>query len=215
MPTTEALDAQTLFRSAYENRYTWDGNFPGFRADVTLIDGENTYQGQAQVSADYTVEVSGLDDADVQESLYNQLRDVVVHRKRNSFEAAHGKNSFSLGDTDSSQAVEIRVQGDAMGSNYKVRNNQIVYVSRVMGRIAFAINHREALDTGSGYISTNYVAVFRNPETQEIVRQMEFEDTYVPVGDYYLMSRQVVRNNEQGNVTTSDIRYDNLQLLDS
>ncbi|MDG2991547.1 DUF3386 domain-containing protein [Candidatus Synechococcus calcipolaris G9] len=215
MPTTEALDAQTLFRSAYENRYTWDADFPGFRADVTLIDGEKTYQGQAQVDADYTVEVSGIDDADVQESLYNQLRDVVVHRKRNSFEAAHGKNSFSLGDRDSSQAVEIRVQGDAMGSNYKVRDNQIVFVSRVMGRIAFAITHRQALDTGSGYISTNYVAVFRNPETQEIVRQMDFEDTYIPVGDYYLMSRQVVRSNEQGKVSTSDIRYDNLQLLES
>lgn len=215
MLTTEALDAQTLFRAAYENRYTWDAEFPGFRADVTLIDGENTYQGKAQVSADLTVEVSGIEDADVQESLYNQLRDVVVHRKRNSFEAAHGKNSFSLGETDSSDAVEILVQGDAMGSNYKVRNNQIVYVSRVMGRVAFAITHRQALDTGSGYISTNYVAVFRNPETQEIVRQMDFEDTYVPVGSYYLMSRQVVRSNEQGKVSTSEIRYENLQLLDS
>ncbi len=213
MPTTSALDAQALFRAAYENRYTWDEHFPGFTAKVTLIDGDQRYQGQVTVTADYSVEVSGIEDEQVRESLYNQMRDVVVHRKRNSFEAAHGKNTFQVGATDASGAVEILVSGDAMGSNYKVRDNQIVYVSRVMGRVAFAITHRQALDTGSGYISTNYVAVFRNPQTNEVVRQMEFEDTYVPVGNYYLMSRQVVTTHEGGNTSTVEIHFDDLQLL--
>ncbi|MFN3680039.1 DUF3386 domain-containing protein [Thermosynechococcus sp.] len=213
MPATQTLDAQALFRAAYENRYTWDEKFPGFTAKVTLIDGDRTYQGQVKVSRDYNVEVSGIEDEQVRESLYNQLRDVIVHRKRNSFEAAHGKNTFQAGETDASGAVEILVSGDAMGSNYKVRDNQIVYVSRVMGRVAFAITHREALDTGAGYISTNYVAVFRNPQTNEVLRQMEFEDTYVPVGNYYLMSRQVVRTHENGQTSIVEIRFDDLQLL--
>ncbi|WP_448525799.1 DUF3386 domain-containing protein [Parathermosynechococcus lividus] len=213
MPTTSALDAQALFRAAYENRYTWDEHFPGFTATVKLIDGEQCYEGQVKVTADYAVEVTGIDDEQVRESLYNQLRDVVVHRKRNSFEAAHGKNTFSTGATDASGAVEILVSGDAMGSNYKVRDNQIVYVSRVMGRVAFAITHRQALDTGAGYISTNYVAVFRNPETNEVVRQMEFEDTYVPVGNYYLMRQQVVTTHEGGTTSTVKICFDDLQLL--
>lgn len=214
MPATQTLDAEALFRAAYENRYTWDENFPGFTAKVTLIDGDRTYQGQVKVSRDYSVEVSGIEDEQVRESLYNQLRDVIVHRKRNSFEAAHGKNTFQAGETDASGAVEILVSGDAMGSNYKVRDHQIVYVSRVMGRVAFAITHRAALDTGAGYISTNYVAVFRNPQTNEVLRQMEFEDTYVPVGNYYLMSRQVVRTHENGQTNTVEIRFDDLQLLD-
>ncbi|WP_298615307.1 DUF3386 domain-containing protein [uncultured Thermosynechococcus sp.] len=213
MPATQALDAEALFRAAYENRYTWDENFPGFTAKVTLIEGDRSYQGQVKVSRDYTVEVSGIEDEQVRESLYNQLRDVIVHRKRNSFEAAHGKNTFQVGETDASGAVEILVSGDAMGSNYKVRDNQIVYVSRVMGRVAFAITHREALETGAGYISTNYVAVFRNPQTNEVLRQMEFEDTYVPVGNYYLMSRQVVHTHENGQTSTVEIRFDDLQLL--
>jgi len=213
MPTTSALDAQALFRAAYENRYTWDEHFPGFTATVNLVDGDQRYQGRVTVTADYSVEVTGIEDEQVRESLYNQLRDVVVHRKRNSFEAAHGKNTFQVGDTDASGAVEILVSGDAMGSNYKVRDNQIVYVSRVMGRVAFAITHRQALDTGAGYISTNYVAVFRNPATNEVVRQMEFEDTYVPVGNYYLMSQQVVTTHEGGNTSQVTIRFDDLQLL--
>lgn len=43
---------------------------------------------------------------------------------------------------------------------------------------------------------------------------MEFEDTYVPVGNYYLMSRQVVRTHENGQTSTFEIRFDDLQLLD-
>lgn len=213
MPTTSALDAQALFRAAYENRYTWDEHFPGFTATVTLTEGDRCYQGRVTVTADYSVEVTGIDDEQVRESLYNQLRDVIVHRKRNSFEAAHGKNTFQIGATDASGAVEILVSGDAMGSKYKVRDNQIVYVSRVMGRVAFAITHRQALDTGAGYISTNYVAVFRNPATNEVVRQMEFQDTYVPVGNYYLMSQQVVTTHEGDTTTTVKICFDDLQLL--
>ncbi|MGB5592975.1 MAG: DUF3386 family protein [Crocosphaera sp.] len=30
------MDPRDLFRAAYENRYTWDQNFPGYTADVTF-----------------------------------------------------------------------------------------------------------------------------------------------------------------------------------
>lgn len=31
--------ARDLFRAAYENRYTWDSDFPGYVADVELRQG--------------------------------------------------------------------------------------------------------------------------------------------------------------------------------
>lgn len=207
------IDARDLFRAAYENRYTWDANFPGYTADVQLTQGEEIYTGQIRVAPDFSVEVSGIDNEEVKESVYTQVRDVITHRKRNSFEKAHGSNSFSLGETDNSGAVEILVQGDAMGSNYRVRNNQISMVSRVMGRMAFVIHHRASLDTGAGYVSSNYTAVFRHPQTNEVIRQMEFEDTYEPVGDYYLMTHQVIHVNEQGNTTTTEFKFSNIHLL--
>jgi hypothetical protein len=207
------IEARDLFRAAYENRYTWDANFPGYTADVQLTQGEEIYTGQIRVAPDFSVEVSGIDNEEVKESVYTQVRDVITHRKRNSFEKAHGSNSFSLGETDNSGAVEILVQGDAMGSNYRVRNNQISMVSRVMGRMAFVIHHRASLDTGAGYVSSNYTAVFRHPQTNEVIRQMEFEDTYEPVGDYYLMTHQVIHVNEQGNTTTTEFKFSNIHLL--
>ncbi|MEL7246662.1 MAG: DUF3386 family protein, partial [Cyanobacteria bacterium J06573_2] len=38
--------AQELFKAAYESRYTWDADFPGYSADVQLIQGEETYTGK-------------------------------------------------------------------------------------------------------------------------------------------------------------------------
>lgn len=210
---TEQTSARDLFQAAYENRYTWDAGFPGYTADVELKQGEEVYTGKIQIKQDFSVEVSGIEKEEVQESLYTQLRDVVTHRKRNAFEKAHGANTFNLGETDNTGAVEILVQGDAMGSNYKVRNNQISLVSRVMGRMAFVIHHKASLDTGSGYISSNYTAVFRNPQTNQVIRQMEFEDTYEQFGDYYVMTHQVIHSHEQGQSSTTEIKFSNVKLL--
>jgi hypothetical protein len=231
MLTTENLTAaRDLFQAAYENRYTWDSDFPGFTADVSAsIDG-TTRSGKATITKDLSVEVIMNDQKltertsrtptgeektitvdEEQEWLINQLKDVVTHRKRKSFEDAHGKSSFTLGEQDASGAVEILVSGDSMGSNYKVKNKQISLVSRVMGRMGFVINHQAHLDTGAGYISSAYSAVFRNPQTDEVIRQAKFEDNYEKIGNYYLMTSQIVHINEQGTPKTYEIKFSNIQ----
>lgn len=212
---TVTTSAKDLFQAAYENRYTWDANFPGYSADVELKQGDEVYHGQIRINRDLTVEVTGIEDEKVKESVYTQIRDIVTHRKRSSFEQAHGKNQFSLGEKDSTDAVEILVKGDAMGSNYKVRGTEISQVSRVMGRMAFTINTHESLDTGSGYISSRYDAVFRNSQTNDPIKDLEFEDTYEKFGDYYIMTRQVIRANEQGQLITTEFNYSNIKLMEA
>ncbi|MEB3883544.1 DUF3386 domain-containing protein [Lyngbya sp. CCY1209] len=207
-------NARDLFRNAYENRYTWDTDFPGYSADIELKQGDETYNGHIRINPDLSVEVTGIENEEVQQSVYTQLRDVVTHRKRTAFEDSHGKNKFSLGETDGSGAVEILVEGDSMGSNYKVRGDEICLVSRVMGRMAFVIDTHESLDTGEGYISKRYDAVFRNPQTDEIMRELEFEDIFEKVGNYYIMTRQVVRSKDKGQVTTTEFNYSNIKLLE-
>ncbi|NJK35144.1 MAG: DUF3386 domain-containing protein [Oscillatoriales cyanobacterium SM2_2_1] len=229
---TATLTAQELFREAYENRYTWDESFPGIVATVSISINGDRRTGKATIASDLSVTVT-MDEpqpttrtstapdgttktvtVDIgQEWLTNQLRDVVTHRKRKSFAEAHGKSTFQLGQTDDTGAYEILVSGDSMGSNYKVRDRQIVFVSRVMGRIGFTINHLEKLDTGSGYISSIYNAVFRNPQTNEIVRQTKFQDIYEPINGYYVMTKQIVHSQEQGQTTVYEIEFNDIQFL--
>lgn len=211
---TEQTSARELFQAAYENRYTWDANFPGYRADIEIKQGDEVYKGEVRINGDLTVEVTGIEDEKVQESVYNQMRDIVTHRKRSSFEKAHGKNEFSRGESDATGAVEILVKGDAMGSNYKVRGTEICQVSRVMGPMAFTINTNESLDTGEGYVSTGYNAIFREAKTGNLKAKREFEETYEKVGNYYVMTRQVVHAIEGENRLTTEFNFSNIKLLE-
>ena len=67
---TEPANARDLFRAAYEHRYTWDANFPGYSADIELKQGDEVYTGHVAIKPDMTVEVSGIADEEVQQSVY-------------------------------------------------------------------------------------------------------------------------------------------------
>ncbi len=211
---TEQGSAKDLFRAAYENRYTWDQNFPGYSADVQIKQGNEIYTGKVRINRDLSVEVTGIEDEQVKESIYTQLRDIVTHRKRGIFEQAHGKNEFNLGKMDETGAVEILVKGDSMGSNYKIRGTEICQVSRVMGRMAFVIDTHESLNTRKGYLASRYDAVFRNPQTNEVTSVLNFEDTFEKIGDYYVMTKQVVQSYKDGERTTTEFNFSNVKLLE-
>ncbi|MGB3533306.1 MAG: DUF3386 domain-containing protein [Microcoleaceae cyanobacterium] len=210
---TATLTAREVFRKAYEHRYTWDENFPGYRADVEIKQGDEVYTGQVRINPDLTPEVTGFDNEEVQQDVYTQMRDIITHRKRSSFDKSHGKNSFSFGETDETGATEILVEGDAMGSNYKIRGEEICLVSRVMGPMAFVINTHDSLDTGDGYVSSQYDAVFRNPKTDEVMRVLEFQDTFEKVGDYYIMTHQKVQEKKDGQAIATEYTFSNIELL--
>lgn len=212
---TGTNQARNLFQTAYENRYTWDENFPGYTAQLELRQGNEVYRGKVRVNWDLNLEVTGIQDEKVQESVYNQLRDIITHRKRTTFDKAHGKNTFNLGQEDPTGAKEILVEGDAMGSNYKVRGQEICQVSRVMGPIAFTINTQESLVTEDGYISAKYNAVFRNAKTNELKGKRDFTETYEKIGNYYLPTRQVIEAIDPGGEkSTTEFNFTNIQLLE-
>jgi len=211
---THPTTARQLFQTAYESRYTWDENFPGYSADVQLVQENEVHTGKIRINGDLSVEVTGVADEQVEEGIYTQLRDIVTHRKRTSFEESHGKHEFTLGEQDANGAIEILVNGDSMGSNYKVRGKEISQVSRVMGRMGFIIDTHESLDTGSGYIATRYDAIFRNSKTNEVTSILKFEDSYEKIAEYYVMTKQVVQEYKDGTRTTTEFSYLNLKLLE-
>ena len=207
--------ARDRFRAAYENRYTWDENFPGYTTKLELKQGDEVYTANIKVNSDLSVEVTGIEDEKVAESVYNHMRDVITHRKRNSFENAHGKSTFNLGAEDATGAVEILVKGDSMGSNYKIRGKEICQVSRVMGPIAFVINTNDSLDTGEGYISTGYNAIFRDSKTNDLRGKREFKESYEKFGNYYLPAHQVIEaiDKDENKITTEFI-FSETKLLE-
>ena len=207
--------ARDRFQKAYDNRYTWDSEFPGYTTKLELKQGDETYTADIKVNKDLSVEVSGIEDEKVKESVYNHMRDVITHRKRNTFEKAHGKSTFTLGEEDNTGAVEILVKGDSMGSNYKIRGTEICQVSRVMGPMAFVINTNESLDTGEGYISTGYNAIFRDSKTNDLKAKREFDESYEKLGKYYVPKHQAIESiDPDADKITTEFIFSETKLLE-
>ncbi|MBE9007052.1 DUF3386 domain-containing protein [Fortiea sp. LEGE XX443] len=213
--TVTQLSAQELFRAAYENRYTWDNNFPGYTADVTYKYDDKVTTGKVIINADLKAEVIEVEDEEVKKAIHGQAWEIAIHRIRRSFEATHGENTFSYGDTDLSDAVEILMGGKAAGDKYKIRNNEVCLVHRQIHGVVVTINTFSSHDTGEGYLSHTYDSVYHDPKTGEQKGgRSEFTDEYEKVGQYFILNRREIRTEINGQLNIQEFIFSNIKLLE-
>ena len=207
------LSARDVMRAAYENRYTWDSNFPGYTTDVEFKQGDKTYTGNAKVNPDLSAEVFDIDDEAALKLVKGQLWEVAIHRVRREFETTHGKNVFALGETDERGAVEILVEGKSTGDKYKVLNDEVVLVHRHIHGVVVTINTFSTHDTGAGYLSHTYDSVYHDPKTGEQKKgHSQFTDEYGQVGGYHVLTRRAIASADEGDM---EFQFTNIQLLES
>ncbi|QSJ18328.1 DUF3386 domain-containing protein [Nostoc sp. UHCC 0702] len=213
--TVTKLSAQELFRAAYENRYTWDKSFPGYSADITYKYDEKEFTGQVRINANLKADVLGVDDEQAKQAIHGQAWEIAIHRIRRSFEETHGENTFSYGDTDLSDAVEILLGGKSQGDRYKVRNNEVCLVHRQIHGVVVTINTFSSHDTGKGYLSHTYDSVYHDPKTGEQKGgRSEFTDEYEKVGDYFILNRREIRTETEGKLSIQEFVFSNIKLLE-
>jgi hypothetical protein len=211
---TESKSAQELFQAAYENRYTWEPNFPGYTATVEFKHGDRVLTGKIVVKANLSAEVMGIEDEEARNSIIGQLREVAIHRVRRTFAETHGKNTFSYGETDATGAVEILMGGKSAGDRYKLRNNEVCHVHRHIHGIMVTIDTFSSHDTGAGYLSHRYDSVYTDPVTGEIKSgKIVFEDNYQKVGDFQILSQRIIQAVEDGQPITTEFNFTNIELL--
>jgi hypothetical protein len=212
--TATQVSARELFRSAYENRYTWDANFPGYTADVTYEKGDTVVTGKAKVGADMKAEVHDVEDETVQKAIHGQLWETAIHRVRREFESVHGDNTFSYGDRDDSGAVGINIGGKGEGDRYQLRDNEVCMVHRHIHGVVVTIHTQSSHDTGAGYLSHRYDSVYHDPKTGEQKgAKSDFEDEYTQVGDYWILSKRTIHSADSD--TPEVFTFSNIQLLNA
>ena len=210
--TALQVSARELVHAAYENRYTWDKNFPGYTTDVTLKLGDQTFTGTAKVNPDLSAEVFDIEDETAHKVVKNQLWEVAIHRVSRPFEKSHGENTFKIDGTDEQGAVKIAVGGKAEGDAYKVKDNEFVMVHRHIHGVVVTINTFSSYDTGSGYLSHTYDSVYHDPKTGELKQgRSEFTDDYTEVGGYTILAKRTVTSADSADM---EITFSNSQLLD-
>jgi hypothetical protein len=208
---TATLTAEDLFRSAYQNRYTWDDQFPGYTCDVTLTTKEGAYTAKARVNADLKFEVSDIEDAQAKKAIEHQLWEVTIHRVNHSFEKTHGENTFTFGSKSVDGAVEIIVGGASEGNSYKVKDNTVCYVYRKMGPGIVCINTFDTLTTPKGYISQGYDSVYLDGTTlQAKGPKTVFHDTFEEFGGYYILTNRRIETEENGERVVTEYSFSNV-----
>lgn len=209
--TALQVSARELVQSAYENRYTWDKEFPGYTTDVTLKLGDKTFEGTAKVNPDLSAEVFGVEDEEAHDIIKGQLWEVAIHRVSRPFDKTHGANTFKVDGTEDDGAVKIAVGGKAEGDAYKVKNDEFTMVHRHIHGIVVTINTFSSYDTGSGYLSQTYDSVYHDPKTGELKQgRSEFTDDYTQVGGYTILSKRTVTSEDGSDM---EVSFSNIELL--
>lgn len=213
--TATQVSARELFRAAYENRYTWDKDFPGYTADITYKYDGKEYTGKVTIGANMKAEVLGVEDEEAQKAIHGQAWEIAVHRVRRTFEQTHGENTFTYGATDSDGAVELLMGGKATGDKYKVRNNEVSLVHRHIHNVVVTINTFSSHDTGEGYLSHTYDSIYHDPQTGEQKGGKSFfVDEYEKVGKYFILNRREITTDVDGKPSVQEFIFSNIQLLD-
>ena len=208
------INARDLFRSAYENRYTWDANFPGYTASITFRENDQVFSGQIKINKDLSSEVFNIKDKEVLAQIKSQLWEITIHRVRRSFEDTHGQNSFRYGSIDEKGLVEILMGGKSEGDCYKLYDNKICHVHRHIQGIAITINTFNSHDTGEGYLSHCYDSIYHDPKTGKIrTEKRDFEDNYHKVKNYHILSNRIIKCREDEKSLIKDFSFSSIELL--
>jgi hypothetical protein len=213
---SQGSDATAAFRAAYENRYTWDPGFPGYRGTCVWEQGERRLQGTFEVGADLKARVDGIDDEAVQKAIAGQLWEVAIHRVRRPFEQTHGENTFTAGDSDE-VGTEVIVGGKGAGDRYRIRENIVTMVHRHIHGTVVTIFTESTTDTGAGYLSHTYTSRYSDP-VSGVSRGgiSHFEDRFEPLGEGgpWVLGERSVRTEDGSDAGAANtVRYSFTDLV--
>ena len=79
-PPVPGSDCTSAFRAAYENRYTWDPGFGGYRGRCVWEHAGRRLEGTFSVGADLKATVEGIEDEAVHKEIAGQLWEVAIHQ---------------------------------------------------------------------------------------------------------------------------------------
>ncbi len=211
------INCKELFKKAYENRYTWNHNFNGYKGKCIFSVNSDSYEGDFFLGKDFKPEIQNIEDQKIVKSISSQLFEVSIHRVKRKFEEIHSKNNFNL-IKDSENGIEMIVSGASEGDKYRVKNNCINMVYRKIHGIIIEIFVQEFKDTGNGILSEKYTSQQIDPKTLKANSlKLQYEDKFINVGSqdvWILDSRSIKYLNKNQEEEIQKFIFEDLSLLD-
>ena len=207
--------AYKLLESAHNNRQVMSDAFPGFTADVTFSNDGKEYKGSIRYKRgeESQVKFDGLEKDD-NAWVQDQLLSIIGHRRGGDFAKGDGRHPLSLG-ADKNAFGQLINLNDQLQSSYRVRDNQVTEVTRVMGDTRFTISVIQTAKADDGkYLPQHFVVSYRDNKTGDLQEVQAFRDAYQKLGGAWLpLSRTVVIFDDKTTPSTRSLRLSNHQLL--
>ena len=217
MATTTEFNCKKIFQNAYENRYTWNSNFCGYRGKCVFSNDSIIYKGNFVLGKDLKPHIQKINDDNIVKSISSQLFEVSIHRVKREFGSIHSDNNFNL-LKDSESGIEMRVSGKNSGDKYRVKDNRINMVYRKIHGTIIEIFVHSFLDTGYGFLSSKYTSQQIDPSTFSAKSpKFEYEDQFINIGNnatWLLNSRRIKFLNNNKEEETQKFIFEDLSLID-
>jgi hypothetical protein len=194
-------NATALFKEAIAHRAEWR-EFPGFTAELSgHVDGR-PFAGTATVKNNGAVEIQ-TDDPVAKSWLQDQLDSLVMHRIAQASESADAHQPrlrFADDDDDHPLGRLLAVDGDQMGSSYRIKNQQITVVNRRMGKQNMTITVLDSDKNADGrFLPHSYVVHYWDAATGKLNRVETFQERSLRVGSWDLpVLRSIVTASDSG-----------------
>ena len=177
-------------------------NFPGFTAELSgHVDGR-PFAGTVTVKDNGSVEIQ-TDDPVAKSWLQDQLDSLVMHRIAQASESADAHQPrlrFADDDDDHPLGRLLAVDGDQMGSSYRIKDQQITVVNRRMGKQNMTITVLDNDKNAEGrFLPHSYVVHYWDAATGKLNRVETFQERSQRVGSWDLpVLRSIVTASDSG-----------------
>ncbi len=216
MENLREINCKKIFQKAYENRYTWNNEFNGYKGKCIYFVKNNINEGQFSLGKDFKPNIQKIEDQKIVKSIASQLFEVSIHRVKREFKSIHSENNFNF-LKNSEKGIEMSVSGKNQGDKYRVKNDYINMVYRRIHGTIIEIFVEEFLNTGIGYLSKKYSSQSIDPDTLKAKSQkLQYEDEFMNIGekDYWILNSRTIKYlNQNQEEETQKFVFEDLSLL--
>lgn len=196
--------AWNLLKAAHDTRETFSSDFGGLTATILFNDNGTVHTGAVSYTAndDVTVDLDRLD-PDTKEWLDDQAGSIFDHRRGGEFSRHDGQYPITFAVADQSPLGKLVELHDGLNSTYRVRNNQVVEVTRTMGGQRFTITVLESTETVDGkYLPKQFIVTYFDAKTGQLQKAAAYTDSYADVDGFWLPTSRQIVTAEDGKTTT-------------
>jgi len=216
MENPKEIDCKESFRKAYENRYTWNDDFNGYKGKCGLFINNNFHEGKFLITKDFKPNIKNIDDEEIVKSIASQLFEVCIHRVKREFQSVHSENCFKL-LKNSECGIEMIVSGKNEGDKYRVKDNCINMVYRKIHGVIVEIFVKEFVNTGDGFLSKKYISQQLDPiSLLPKSQKFEYEDNFKKIssnGSWVLESRTIKSFNKKNEEIINKFMFSDLSEI--